>query len=336
MSDQNSSGGGNLIWLLDDEFDSNQINQIRKLIESRGLELVVSKSKAYRGDYPKYASHAKGILLQVGFQLGEEDIKGLTACEIIAVTGIGINDLDVEAATRRGIIATNVPDFCIEDVSDHVFALILGLKRKLPQCQAMTRSGRWQAIDIWPIRRLKNQVLGIVGFGKIGRTVARKTKCLGMRVVANDPYCAESEMNKEKVESVNFDDLVGSSDFISLHVPLTDETYHLITAEVFDAMKNTAYLINTCRGNVVDESALIDALKAEKIAGAGLDVLSKEPPDPQNPLLNMPNVIVSPHSAFISEEALAALGVISTQAIFDKLEGRVPENIINPDVLIRG
>ena len=206
MSDQNSSGGGNLIWLLDDEFDSNQINQIRKLIESRGLELVVSKSKAYRGDYPKYASHAKGILLQVGFQLGEEDIKGLTACEIIAVTGIGINDLDVEAATRRGIIATNVPDFCIEDVSDHVFALILGLNRKLPQCQAMTRSGMWQAINIWPIRRLKNQVLGIVGFGKIGRVVVRKARLLGMRVVANDPDSAESEMNKEKVEIVNFFD----------------------------------------------------------------------------------------------------------------------------------
>jgi D-3-phosphoglycerate dehydrogenase len=274
-------------------------------------------------------------LLQVGFPLGEEEIKGLTSCEIIAVTGIGINDLNVEAATRRGIIATNVPDFCIEDVSDHVFALILGLNRKLPQCQAMTRNGMWQAINIWPMRRLKNQILGIVGFGKIGRAVVQKARCLGMRVVANDPYCAESEMNKEKVESVNFDDLVGSSDFISLHVPLTDETYHLITTEVFDAMKNTAYLINTCRGNVVDESALIDALKAEKIAGAGLDVLSKEPPDPQNPLLNMSNVIVSPHSAFISEEALAALGVISTQAIFDRLEGRVPENIINPDVLIR-
>lgn len=324
------------MWLLDDEFDSNQIDQIRRMIENRGFELVVSRSRTFRSDYPRYAPYAKGVLLQVGFPLGEEEIKGLASCEIIAVTGIGVNDLDVEAATKQGIIATNVPDFCIEDVSDHVFALILGLNRKLPQCQTMTRSGRWQAIDIWPIRRLKNQVLGIVGFGKIGRTVARKARCLGMRVVANDPYCAESEMNEEKVESVNFGDLVGSSDFISFHVPLTDETYHLITAEVFDAMKNTAYLINTCRGNVVDESALIDALKAEKIAGAGLDVLSKEPPDPQNPLLNMPNVIVSPHSAFISEEALAALGVISTQAIFDKLEGRVPENIINPDVLIRG
>jgi D-3-phosphoglycerate dehydrogenase len=335
MSEETIPTGGNMIWLLDDEFDSNQIDQIRKLLENRGLELVVSRSKTYRDDYPKYAPHAKGILLQVGFQLGEEDIKGLTSCEIIAITGIGINDLDVKATTQQGIIATNVPVFCIEDVSDHVFALILGLNRKLSQCQAMTRDGRWQAIDIWPIRRLKNQVLGIVGFGKIGRAVARKAKCFGLRVVANDPYCSESEMSKEKVESVDFRDLVGSSDLISLHVPLTDKTYHLISTEVFDTMQNTAYLINTCRGDVIDESALIDALKNNKIAGAGLDVLSKEPPDPRNPLLNMPNVIVSPHSAFISEEALAELAVISTRAIFDTMEGRTPENIINPDGLRR-
>jgi len=333
MSEENSSVGSNLIWLLDDEFDSNQIDQIRKLLENRGLELVVSRSKAYRDDYPKYAPRTKGVLLQVGFQLGEEDINGLTACKIVAVTGIGVNDLDLNAATQKEIIATNVPDFCIADVSDHVLAFILGLNRKLSLCQAMTRDGRWQAIDIWPIRRLKNQALGIIGFGKIGRAVARKAKCFGLRVFAYDPYCAESEMNQEKVESVDFHDLVGSSDFISLHVPLTDETYHLINAGVFDTMQNTAYLINTCRGDVVDESALIDALKTNKIAGAGLDVLSKEPPDPRNPLLNMPNVIVSPHSAFISEEALAELAVISTQAIFDALNGKTPENIINPEVL---
>jgi D-3-phosphoglycerate dehydrogenase len=335
MSEENRSVGGNLIWLLDDEFDSNQIDQIRKLLENRGLELVVSRRKTFRDDYPKYAPHAKGVLLQVGFQLGEEDIKGLIACKIIAVTGIGVNDLDVNAASQQGIVATNVPDFCIEDVSDHVLAFILGLNRKLPQCQAMTTDGRWQAVDAWPIRRLKNQVLGIIGFGKIGRAVARKAKCFGLRVVANDPYCTESEMNNENVKSVDFNDLVGSSDFITLHVPLMDETYHLINAEVFDAMQDTAYLINTCRGDVVDEIALIDALKNNQIAGAALDVLSKEPPDPMNPLLNLPNVIVSPHSAFISEEALAELAVISTQAIFDALKGKTPKKIINPEVLNR-
>jgi D-3-phosphoglycerate dehydrogenase len=333
MSAESTSTDGKMIWLMDDEFDSNQIDQIRKLLENRGFELVVSRGKAYRDEYPKYAPHAKGILLQVGFQLGEEDIKGLTACEIIAVTGIGVNDLDVAAVTKQGIIATNVPDFCIEDVSDHVLAIILGLNRRLPECQAMTRSGMWQAIDILPIKRLKGQVLGLVGFGKIGRAVARKAKCFGMRVVTHDPYCDESEMNKLNVEGVGFDELIRSSDFISLHVPLTKETYHLIDADKFDSMKRTAYLVNTCRGDVVDESALIDALKTNKIAGAGLDVLSKEPPDPDNPLLELPNVLVTPHSAFISEEALTDLALISTQAVFDKLQEKIPKNIINPEVL---
>jgi D-3-phosphoglycerate dehydrogenase len=335
MSAESTSTDGKMIWLMDDEFDSNQIDQIRKLLEDRGFALVVSRSQGYRDDYPKYAPHAKGILLQVGFQLGEEDIKGLTACEIIAVTGIGINDIDVNAATRQGIIVTNVPDFCIEDVSDHVLAFILGLNRKLSQCQTMTKDGRWQAIDVWPIRRIKNQVLGLVGFGKIGRAVARKAQCFGLRVIASDPYCSDSEMRKENVARVEFRDLVGSSDFVSLHVPLTDKTHHLINNGVFDMMQNTAYLINTCRGDVVDESALIDALKNNKIAGAALDVLSQEPPDPRNPLLNIPNVIVTPHSAFISEEALAELAVISTRAIFDTMEGRTPENFINKDGLKR-
>ena len=177
MSEESRIAKGNLIWLLDDEFDSNQIEKIRKLLDDRGLELVVSRSETYGNDYPIYAPHAKGILLQVGFQLSAEDIGGLTVCKIITVTGIGINDLDVTAATGRGILATNVPDFCIEDVSDHVMAIILALNRRLPECQAMTCSGKWQAIDIWPIRRLKGQALGLVGFGKIGRAVARKAGC---------------------------------------------------------------------------------------------------------------------------------------------------------------
>ncbi|GAG13933.1 unnamed protein product, partial [marine sediment metagenome] len=136
-------------------------------------------------------------------------------------------------------------------------------------------------------------------------------------------------------ESVEFSDLVSTSDFISLHVPINEETYHLIDAGVFDSMKDTAYLINTSRGDVVDESALINALKAKKIAGAGLDVLSQEPPEVQNPLLSMTNVIVSPHSAFISHEALTDLAAMATKAIIDTLEGRVPENMLNPEVLTK-
>jgi len=335
MSEQSDSPGGNLIWLLDDLFDSREIEIIREMLQERGYSLVVTGSDSYRGDYAKYAPHAKGILLQVNFPLGKEDIKGLTSCKIISVTGIGFDELDLDAATKQGIAATNAPGFCVEEVSDHALALILALSRHLPECQDICRKGLWEFEDVWSIRRLKGQILGLVGFGKIGRAVTSKAKAFGLQVKVCDPYLSKSEMNLLNIDSVEFDDLVRTADFISLHVPLNEGTHHLINSGVFDSMKDTAFLINTSRGDVVDESALINALKTKKIAGAGLDVLSQEPPEARNPLLSMPNVIVSPHSAFVSHEALTDLGAMSTKAVIDMLEGKVPENILNPEVLTK-
>jgi len=333
MSEKDNPAKGNLIWMLDDLFDSREIEVIGEMLQERGYSLVVTRGDSYKGDYPKYAPYAKGILLQVNFPLGKGDIKGLASCRIISVTGIGFDGLDLAAATRQGIVATNAPGFCVEEVSGHALALILALNRHLPECQNITRKGLWEFEDVWSIRRLKGQILGLVGVGKIGKVVARKAGAFGLKVKAYDPYLSKSEMNMLNVDSVEFEDLASNADFISLHVPLNKETYHLIDAGVFDSMKNTAFLINTCRGDVVDESALIDALKTKKIAGAGLDVLSQEPPEVQNPLLSMPNVIVSPHSAFISHEALIELGATCTKAIIDTLEGKVPDNILNPKTL---
>jgi len=335
MSEQNNSAKGNLIWMLDDLFDSHEIEVIREMLQERGYRLVVTRSDSYRGDYPKHAPYAKGILLQVNFPLGEEDIKGLTSCKIISVTGIGYDEFDLDAATKQGVAATNAPGFCVEEVSDHALALILALNRHLPECQEITRKGLWEFEDVWSIRRLKGQILGLVGVGKIGKAVARKAGAFGLKVKAYDPYLSKSEMTLLNIDSVEFNDLVSTADFISLHVPLNEETRHLINEEVFDSMKDTAFLINTSRGDVVDESALIDALKTKKIAGAGLDVLSQEPPEARNPLLSMSNVIVSPHSAFVSHEALTELGAMSTKAIIDTLEGRAPDNILNPEVLTK-
>ena len=335
MSEQNNSAKGNLIWMLDDLFDSHEIEVIREMLQERGYRLVVTRSDSYMGDYPKYAPYAKGILLQVNFPLGEEGIKGLTSCKIISVTGIGYDEFDLDAATKQGIAATNAPGFCVEEVSDHALALILALNRHLPECQDITRKGLWEFEDVWSIRRLKGQILGLVGVGKIGKAVTRKAGAFGLKVKACDPYLSKSEMNLSNIDSVEFNDLVSTADFISLHVPLSEETRHLINEEVFDSMKNTAFLINTSRGDVVDESALINALRTRKIAGAGLDVLSQEPPEARNPLLSMSNVIVSPHSAFISHEALIELGAMCTKAIIDTLEGKVPDNILNPEVLTK-
>ena len=335
MTAPKSSAGDSLIWYLDDELDDFEME--RRMLGEGGHEMVLTRSASYREDYGKYARRARGIIITPSFPpLGEEDVKGLTCCKVISVNGGGYNNVDIEAATQQGIAATFVPGYCVEEVSDHAIALILGLNRCLPQCQEMTRKGVWKAVQVGPIHRLKGQVLGLLGFGRIARTVARKAKCFGLDVKSYDPYVSESEMNQLGAKKVEFAELVSSADFISLHVLLTKETYHLFDTKVFDAMKNTAYLINTCRGDVVDEAALINALKDKRIAGAGLDVLSKEPPEAQNPLLHMPNVIVSPHSAFMSHEAEKEVRFRSTKAVIDTLEGKVPEDIINPEVFKKG
>ncbi len=335
LTQHNSSAQRHLIWFLDDEMPSHDI--YRRMLKERGCELVVTRSGSYREDYPKYAPYAKVVLLTPGFLLlGGGDIGGLASCKMMKVTAGGYDNVDLGAATNQGIMVTYVPGYCVEEVSDHVLALILALNHRLPDCQNMTRKGLWKAAGIERFRMLKGQVLGLVGFGRIGRAVAQKAKCLGLQVKAYDPYVSESEMSKLGIECARFNELVSSADFISLHVLLTKDTYHMINAEVFDSMKDTAYLINTCRGEVVDELALIAALRGKKIAGAGLDVLAQEPPDPQNPLLFMPNVVVTPHSAYYSEEAEMEIRDRVTKAVADVLEGRVPEDIVNPEVLNNG
>lgn len=320
-----------LVWMIDDEFDCYELEE--EMLRTAGYRLAITRTSSYSEDYPKFAPVVRGMLLQVGFKLSAEDIRGLTSCRVISVRGGGYNNLDVQAATQQGIIATYVPGYCVDEVSDHALALLLSLSRRLPECQAMTQRGAWKAAEIGPIQRLRTQTLGLVGFGRIAKAVARKAKCLGLRVIAYDPLISKSEMTEAGVEAAGFEDLVSGADFISLHIPLTKDTHHLFNVNVFKSMKRTAYLINTCRGEVVDEAALSGALKAGQIAGAGLDVLYQEPPDPQNPVLSMPNVIVTPHSAYMSHESLTEVLVRSTRAVIDALKGRAPEDVINPEVL---
>ncbi len=303
------------------------------MLQKYRYHLVVTRSASYREDYDKYAPYAEGILLQVSFPFSAEDIAGLTSCKIIAVTGGGFDLLDVATATQQGIIATYVPDYCVEEVSDHVLGLIIALDHRFPDCQNMVRQGLWNACGIGPFHRLKEQVLGLIGFGRIARAVARKARCLDFLLKAYDPYVPEAEMSELGVECVGFNEAVSSADYLSLHVALTGETYHMIDKEALNSMKDTAYLINTCRGRVVDEQALIEALETKTIAGAGLDVLVQEPPEPDNPLLFMRNVIVTPHSGYLSHESLSELQVRSVKHITDVLQGRIPEDIINPEVL---
>jgi len=322
-----------MIWRLDDENPSHEVEV--EIAQKLGYgNFVVTRTPAFPDEYPKYSGEAKGILLQVSFmQLSPDKIKGLKSCKIISVTGGGYNHVPIQAATEKGIMVTYVPGYCLEEVSTHAMALMLALNQKLPDCQELVRKGVWRASAVGTIHRLKGLILGIIGLGRIGRAVARKAQAFGLEIKGYDPYVSPKDIEDLGIQLVSFDDLIRTSDFISLHVLLTKETFHLIDAKALAAMKPTVYIINTCRGDVIDESALVEALRAKKIGGAGLDVLAKEPPDPNNPLLHMSNVVVTPHSAYLSQEARYEAKWRAIKAVADALEGRVPEDLVNPEVL---
>jgi D-3-phosphoglycerate dehydrogenase len=210
-------------------------------------------------------------------------------------------------AKELGIAVNYVPDYCLREVSDHAMALLLALARKVPFSNKLVQSGRWEVPPIVPLRRLDGQVLGLVGFGNIPRALAPKAKAFGLKVLTYDPYVTADALVAAGVEGVSFDDLLARSDFISVHAPLQPATRGLMNAKAFAKMKKGVLLINTARGPLIDESALIAALDSGKIGGAALDVLTTEPPPKDSPLLGRDNVILTPHTGFYSVEALEEL-----------------------------
>lgn len=265
----------------------------------------------------------------------QEVIQGLRRCKAIGRYGIGVDNIDVEAATEAGIAVINVPSYCEDEVSDHTLALLLSWARRIPHYTEEIRQGVWDWKTGRPIHRLRGLVLGLLGFGKIARLVARKAKAFGLEVIAHDPYLPDEAFAEEGVEKVEFDDLFARSDFLSIHVPLTGATRHLIDEEALAKMKPTACLINTSRGGVVDEKALIRALEQGRIAGACLDVTDPEPPSPQIPLLSMPQVLLSPHAAWYSEESQIELQRKIAQDIGRALNGLLPVGLVNRELADR-
>jgi D-3-phosphoglycerate dehydrogenase len=211
------------------------------------------------------------------------------------------------AAKALGIAVNYVPDYCLREVSDHAMALLLALARKVALANKLVQSGRWEVPPLVPLRRLEGQVLGLVGFGNIPRMLAPKAKAFGLNVLAHDPYVAKETLRAAGVEGVSFDDLLARSDFISVHAPLLPATRGLMNAAAFAKMKKGAHLINTARGPLVDEAALVAALDSGHLGGAALDVVETEPLPKDSPLLGRDNVILTPHTAFYSVEALEEL-----------------------------
>lgn len=261
-------------------------------------------------------------------------------CRVISAIGIGYEGIDVEAATDLGIAVTNVPDYCLEEVSDHVLALILSCARKIVRLDRAVKEGKWDSNEkleirnkIWPpMFRLRGQTLGLIGLGRIARALIPKARGLGLNIVAFDPYIPERVAREMSVSSVSFEELLQESDFISIHTPLTAETNNLFGIKQFRMMKPTAYIINTSRGSIIKEKDLYQALQEGVLAGAALDVTEPEPPLPDNPLLNMGNVIFTAHSAHFSNQSAMELRQKAEENVFSVLDGDLPSSLVNPEV----
>jgi D-3-phosphoglycerate dehydrogenase / 2-oxoglutarate reductase len=308
------------------------LDPARAVLSTIGAELQVAREPTPEAIVR--AATAADALLVTYAKITAEMIRQMTRCRIISRFGIGVDNVDIPAATGRGIVVTKVPDYCIDEVSDHALALLLALVRKIPFSNAQVHAGKWAMSAVVPIHRLRGSILGLVGFGRIPQLVAPKAKAFGVRVVAFDPFVPPEVFTRADVERVDFSQLLNISDYVSIHSPLLPETRDLFNDEAFRQMKPTAYLINTARGPIVDEAALARALDAGELAGAALDVMPQEPPV-DSPLLGRDNVILTPHTSFYSEESLVDLQVKAAEEVVRVLGGQAPRNPVNPEAVQR-
>ncbi len=277
------------------------------------------------------AKDADALLNQYA-PISRKVIESLPNLKVVSRYGVGVNTIDVDAATEHGVIVGNVTDYCMDEVSDHAFALLIACARKVVKLNNEVKAGNWDYKAGIPIFRLPGRVLGLVGCGRIPQALARKAQAFGINVIAYDPFLPQEVAEKINVELVELNELCKRADFVSIHSPLTEGTRGMISDEQFDLMKEEAFIINTARGPVIDEKALIRALQEGKIAGAGLDVLEEEPIEADNPLLKMDNVILNPHVAWYSEESQEELKRKMAQNVADVLAGYYPTYLFNRDV----
>ncbi len=317
-----------LVAVTDSVFPN--LNAATAVVSKIGAELKLAKSSSPE-DILAVAKDADAVLTTYAKVTGDM-IPQMTKCRIIARFGIGVDNVDIPVATSKGIVVTRVPDYCLDEVSDHAMALLLSLIRKIPSSNARTQGGEWKMPAVVPIHRIRGTVLGLVAFGQIPQLMAPKAKSFGIRVVTYDPFVPDDVLKRAGVDRVEFDELVRISDYISIHAPLMPATHHLFNAHVFSRMKPGAYIVNTARGPIIDEAALAVALDKKQIAGAALDVMEKEPPG-SSPLFGRDNIIVTPHTSFYSDESLMDLQTKAAEEVVRVLTGQAPKNPVNPDAL---
>ena len=256
-------------------------------------------------------------------------IRRLPELRAVVRYGIGVDTVDVTECTKRGIYVANVPDYCIDEVATHALTLILNWSRKLPIAQQTIKSGAWDIAPLRPLESPRDQVLGLVGFGRIAQALFRMSRAIGFQVWAHDPYVGKSRIQKKGAKPVSLKQLVRGADFISLHLPLTAKTRHIINAQTLRQMKTTSCLINTARGELVDQDALQQALMDGRIGGAGLDVMEHEPPEGDHPLRFSERVVITPHCAWYTNRSQMELRQKACAEVIRVLRGAVPKHLVN-------
>jgi D-3-phosphoglycerate dehydrogenase len=307
----------------------------RGILAELGAELVVAPGSE-PAELIELAADADAILINWR-KLPVEALEAASRCVVVARYGVGVDNIPVSRATELGILVANVPDFCLEEVSDHALALLLACARRIVTFARSTREGSWDLLGLGRgLPRLRGQRLGLVGFGNTARALVPKARGLGLELTAYTPRLAPGRDEATGVQLTDdLHELLSSSDYVSLHAPAAAGTRGLIGERELRAMKSSAYLVNTSRGALIDELALERALTEGWIAGAALDVLVEEPPPPGHRLLALDNVIATPHAAFYSEPAIAELATKAARNVAAVLAGEVPATLVNPEVLDR-
>lgn len=284
-------------------------------------------------DVVKFAKDADALLNQYA-PITEKVFQSLDRLKVVVRYGVGVDNIDVEAATRAGVLVCNVI-YDITDVADHTMALLLAAWRRIKNIDNFVFEGKWDWKLLGPLPRFSGSTIGIIGFGKIGKLVAKRLKGFDVRVLVYDPYVRSEEIVKEGFIPKAFEELLKESDAITLHVPLTKETYHLLNEKSLSIMKNGAIVVNTCRGKVLETKALINAIKSGKISYAGLDVLEEEPPSKEllEELKRCGNIILTPHTAWYSNNSLHEVRFKAALQVLQLFEGKVPEYLVNKNVL---
>lgn len=315
------------------DFDYGDIDVERAILEPIGAEVVGLQAKS-EDDLLDAARDCDAIMNQYA-RVGERTISVMQQCKVIARYGVGVDIVDVDAATARGILVTNVRDYCTEEVADHAIALWLTLARRIGEYDRATHAGVWHWRSAAPVRRLRGQTMGIVSFGKIGRAIAERARAFGLDIIVYDPYLPEEEVAALGAQKVDKNTLLARSDVVMMQVPMTEQTRHFLSGPEFSILKSGAIIINTGRGPTIDNAALHAALVAGRVAAAGLDDPEEEPakrahwrPE-ENPLFSLGNVIVTPHVAYYSEESIGLARRTAASEVARVLTGQAPRNPVN-------